>query len=158
MLNLSIPLPETAFSALHLGPDAFAREMRVAAAIQWYAQARISQNKAAEIAGLSRADFIRALSDARVSAFQVTAESLHDARNCPMRIDRVVVNSSSLITLFNSGQAELLPQLFSEVLVPDAGWLEVAESGHQDMASLVVIPAKAGIQEIQRTGPRLSPG
>ena len=37
-----------------------------------------------------------------------------------MRIDRVVVNSSPLITLFNSGQAELLPKLFSEVLVPDA--------------------------------------
>lgn len=78
MLNLSIPLPESVFSALHLAPEAFVQEMRVAAAIQWYAQARISQNKAAEIAGLSRADFIRALSEARVSPFQVTAESLHE--------------------------------------------------------------------------------
>ncbi len=76
MLNISIPLPETVFSALHLAPEAFVKEMRVAAAIQWYAQARISQNKAAEIAGLSRADFIRALSDAKVSPFQVIAESL----------------------------------------------------------------------------------
>lgn len=78
MLNLSIPLPETVFSALHLAPETFVQEMRVAAAIQWYAQARISQNKAAEIAGLSRADFIRALSEARVSPFQATAESLRD--------------------------------------------------------------------------------
>lgn len=78
MLNLSIPLPETVFSALHLAPEAFVQEMRVAAAIQWYAQARISQNKAAEIAGLSRAEFIRALSEARVSPFQVTAESLRE--------------------------------------------------------------------------------
>ena len=52
-----------------------------------------------------------------------------------MRIDRVVVNSSPLITLFNSGQADLLPQLFSEVLVPDAVWLEVTEGGHQDIAA-----------------------
>jgi predicted HTH domain antitoxin len=52
--------------------------MRVAAAIQWYAQARVSQNKAAEIAGLSRSEFIRALSEARVSPFQVTAESLRE--------------------------------------------------------------------------------
>ena len=76
MLKLAVPLPETVFSALHLSPEAFVQEMRVAAAIQWYAQARISQDKAAEIAGLSRAGFIRALSDARVSPFQVTAESL----------------------------------------------------------------------------------
>jgi len=78
MLNLSIPLPETAFSALHLGPEAFVQEMRTAAAIQWYTQARISQDKAAEIAGLSRAEFIRALAAAKVSPFQVTAESLHE--------------------------------------------------------------------------------
>jgi len=35
MTNLCIPLPESAFSALHLDPEAFAREMRIAAAIQW---------------------------------------------------------------------------------------------------------------------------
>lgn len=50
--------------------------MRIAAAVQWYAQGRISQGKAADIAGLSRAAFIDALSAARVSPFQVTAESL----------------------------------------------------------------------------------
>lgn len=76
MLIVSIPVPESAFSALHLAPEGFAREMRVAAAIQWYAQGRISQDKAAEIAGLSRAAFIDALSVARVSPFQVTSESL----------------------------------------------------------------------------------
>lgn len=76
MTVLSIPLPESAFSALHLDPDAFAREMRIAAAIQWYAQARVSQDKAAEIAGLSRVAFIEALSAARVSPFQVDCEIL----------------------------------------------------------------------------------
>lgn len=59
-----------------------------------------------------------------------------------MRIDRVVVNSSPLITLFNSGQAELLPKLFSEVLVPDAVWLEVAEGGHQDIAAQAIRSAQ----------------
>ncbi len=76
MVTVSVPVPESALSALHLAPDGFAKEMRIAAAIQWYAQARISQDKAAEIAGLSRADFISALSAARVSPFQVTSESL----------------------------------------------------------------------------------
>lgn len=76
MLTIAIPIPETAFSALHLAPEGFAREMRVAAAIQWYAQGRISQDKAADIAGLSRGAFIDAVSEARVSPFQVTAESI----------------------------------------------------------------------------------
>lgn len=78
MTTLSIRLPESAFSALHLDPDAFAREMRIAAAIQWYAQTRVSQDEAAEIAGLSRAAFIEALSAAQVSPFQVSAESLRE--------------------------------------------------------------------------------
>ena len=76
MQTVPISLPDTAFSALHLAPEGFAREMRIAAAIQWYAQGRISQDKAAEIAGLTRAEFIVALSAARVSLFQVTGDSL----------------------------------------------------------------------------------
>ncbi len=83
MMTIAIPMPESAFSALHLAPEGFAREMRVAAAIQWYAQGRISQDKAADIAGLSRAAFIEALSAARVSPFQIDAcglaAELHDA-------------------------------------------------------------------------------
>ena len=78
MTTLSISVPDTAFSALHLDPEGFAREMRTAAAIQWYAQARVSQDKAAEIAGLTRAAFIEALSRARVSPFQVSADSLRE--------------------------------------------------------------------------------
>ncbi|WP_295426290.1 UPF0175 family protein [uncultured Thiodictyon sp.] len=78
MINLSVPIPEGAFSALRLDPPGLAREMRLAAAIQWYAQGRISQDKAAEIAGLTRAAFIDALSQARVSPFQFSAESLRE--------------------------------------------------------------------------------
>ncbi|MBE9158660.1 DUF3368 domain-containing protein [Nodosilinea sp. LEGE 06152] len=42
-----------------------------------------------------------------------------------MPVDRVVVNASPLIVLFKSEQADLLPQLFSEILVPQAVWQEV---------------------------------
>ncbi len=82
MINLSVPMPEGAFSALRLDPPGLAREMRLAAAIQWYAQGRISQDKAAEIAGLNRAAFIDALSQARVSPFQFSAESLREDFSC----------------------------------------------------------------------------
>jgi predicted HTH domain antitoxin len=52
--------------------------MRIAAAILWYHQGLISQGKAAEIAGLSRADFLDALFQARVPACQVTVEELKE--------------------------------------------------------------------------------
>ncbi len=35
-----------------------------------------------------------------------------------MLIKRVVINSSPLIVLFKSQQADLLPRLFSEIIVP----------------------------------------
>lgn len=42
-----------------------------------------------------------------------------------MQVDRVVVNASPLIVLFKGGQADLLPKLFREILVPQAVWEEV---------------------------------
>ncbi|BFU91416.1 MAG: hypothetical protein NTAFB01_26030 [Nitrospira sp.] len=76
MTTLTIELPEGAFSALRRSPQEFAKEMRIAAAVQWYAQQQISQEKAAEIAGLSRVEFLDELFRRRVSASQVTLQDL----------------------------------------------------------------------------------
>ncbi|MCP9439033.1 MAG: UPF0175 family protein [Nitrospira sp.] len=76
MATLTIELPEGAFSALRRSPQEFAKEMRIAAAIQWYAQQQISQEKAAEIAGLNRAEFLDELFRRRVPASQVTLQEL----------------------------------------------------------------------------------
>lgn len=76
MATLTIELPEGAFSALRRSPQEFAKEMRIAAAVQWYAQQQISQEKAAEIAGLSRVEFLDELYRRRVSASQVTLQEL----------------------------------------------------------------------------------
>ena len=51
MTTVTIEVPDDAFSALRRSPKEFARDMRLAAAIQWYHQGLISQGKAAEIAG-----------------------------------------------------------------------------------------------------------
>lgn len=76
MATITYDLPPGTFSALRLSPKEFAREMRVAACVQWYAQGKVSQGKAAEIAGLERAEFLEELFRRRVSACQVTYEDL----------------------------------------------------------------------------------
>ena len=50
--------------------------MRLAAAIKWYEMQRISQAKAAEIAGISRAEFLTALKRYNVSPFQYDAHEI----------------------------------------------------------------------------------
>jgi len=78
MATVTVEVPDDAFSALRRSPREFAQEMRLAAAIQWYHQGLISQGKAAEIAGLSRAEFLEALFRAKVPACQVTIEELKE--------------------------------------------------------------------------------
>ena len=76
MKNLSIQLPETVFSSLRKSPDEFVQEMRIAAAVKWYELGEISQNKAADIAGITRSEFIKALSRYKVDFMQYTAQEL----------------------------------------------------------------------------------
>jgi predicted HTH domain antitoxin len=76
MATVTVEVPDSAFSALRRSPQEFAREMRIAAAIQWYHQRLISQGKAAAIAGLSRRDFLMALYHAKVEASQVDIEEM----------------------------------------------------------------------------------
>jgi predicted HTH domain antitoxin len=76
MATVTIEVSDDAFAALRRSPQEFAQEMRVAAAIHWYHRKLISQGKAAEIAGLSRREFLEALFREQVPACQVTIEEL----------------------------------------------------------------------------------
>jgi predicted HTH domain antitoxin len=55
--------------------------MRLAAAIFWYQKNEISQEKAAQIAGLNRRDFILALSRQQIDVFSVDFDDLQEELN-----------------------------------------------------------------------------
>jgi predicted HTH domain antitoxin len=76
MVHMTIDMPEEALAALHAGPEVFAQELRLAAAAKWYEMRRVSQERAAKFAGLSRAEFIEALQKFGVSPFQSSAEEI----------------------------------------------------------------------------------
>lgn len=48
---------------------------------------------------------------------------------------KVVINTSPLIVLFKSNLADLLPQLFTEIIVANGVWNEVVEAGKTDISS-----------------------
>ena len=80
MIQITVDIPEGSLASLHKDPESFAREMRIAAAIQWYERRELSQERAAELAGRSRLAFVEALGRYGVSPFQATAaESIREA-------------------------------------------------------------------------------
>jgi len=75
-VRVNIDIPEEVLSITRSTPEHFVKEMRLAAAVKWYEIGRISQSKAAELAGLSRQEFIEVLSQFNVSPIQTTPEEL----------------------------------------------------------------------------------
>jgi predicted nucleic acid-binding protein len=50
-------------------------------------------------------------------------------------MNKIAINTSPLIVLFKSQLAYLLPQLFTEIIVPSGVWDEIVEAGKTDTAS-----------------------
>ena len=84
MHTMTLDMPEEVFSVLRRSPDEFLREMRLAAAMHWYAKGLVSQEKAAEVAGLDRTDFLLALAREQIEAFPVDLAQLTEPGCCPL--------------------------------------------------------------------------
>ncbi len=76
MTTVTIALPDDLLSTLHRSPVEMQAEVRLAAAIDWYRRGLLSQGRAAEIAGVPRADFIDALAARRIEVVQVGVDEL----------------------------------------------------------------------------------
>ncbi len=68
---VTLEFPQEVFSARRLSPEEFGRDLRLSAAIHWYQRGEVSQEKASQIAGLNRNEFLRALAREQVDTFQV---------------------------------------------------------------------------------------
>jgi len=76
MPTIEVMLPEEVLTALHKSEQEVAGDVRIAAATWWYAEGLMSQGKAAELAGLSRPEFLDELARRKVPVIQMTVEEL----------------------------------------------------------------------------------
>ena len=75
-MTITVQVPDVLLANLATSSEELSREIRLAAAIHLYGRGLVTQGTGAEIAGLSRRDFIEALGRAEVPACQVTSEEL----------------------------------------------------------------------------------
>ena len=76
MATVTLELPDEVYEALRRSPSEVQKDLRLAAAIRWYSQGLISQERAAMVAGLDRTDFLMSLAREGVEAFAVDVDQL----------------------------------------------------------------------------------
>lgn len=74
--ELKLRVTDEILSAQRLDPESFLAEIKMAAAAKLYELGRMSQERAAEVAGLSRRDFLFSLGRYGVTPYQCTISEL----------------------------------------------------------------------------------
>ena len=76
MLMIQIEVPEEIFLSLKETPEEFTQEVHRAAAAKLYEMGKMSSGRAAELAGMSRIQFLQDMGHYGVSIFDLTHEEL----------------------------------------------------------------------------------
>jgi predicted HTH domain antitoxin len=71
MTTISFDVPEDSLRTMAATPEDFALAVRLAAAMFWYGRRELTLGSAAMLAGMSQAEFMHALKEARQDTFQI---------------------------------------------------------------------------------------
>ena len=82
MSMIQVEIPDEVLISLKETSQTMARELRLAAAVKLFELGKLSSGRAAQLAGLSRVEFLLILGRYQVSPFALTPEQLeHDINN-----------------------------------------------------------------------------
>jgi predicted HTH domain antitoxin len=73
---IQIEIPEETLISLKQDPESFSKDMRLLAAVKLLELGKLSSGRAAQLAGLSRAEFLLLLGRYRISLFPSTMEEI----------------------------------------------------------------------------------
>jgi len=76
MIHVDVTVPDSLIATLKMAAHEMPAELRLAAAIHWYQQSLLSMERAAETAGMTRAEFLAELARRRVDMFVVDDQDL----------------------------------------------------------------------------------
>ena len=76
MSAVRIEIPEETLISLKTDVESFAHDLKLLAAVKLFELSKLSSGRAAQLAGMTRVEFLLALRRYRVSPFQTTPEEL----------------------------------------------------------------------------------
>ena len=76
MSTVQIEIPEEVLISLKETPETISRELRILAAVKLFELGKLSSGRAAQLAGISRVEFLMLLGRYQVSPFSLTTEQL----------------------------------------------------------------------------------